>query len=302
VASDRIRHPFLPSSPVVLVTGASTGIGLALARRLRDWDDARVILTARDSSLGRLSEAGFVESERLWLRSLDVNDPEDRGRVVAEADSKLGGVDVLINNAGIAYRSVTEHTAPDEMLAQLTTNFVSPMDLARLVLPTMREKGRGRIINVSSVSGMMAMPTMGAYSASKFALEGATESLWYELKPWRIHVTFVQPGFVHSDSFRKVILSEQAEAAIAQREDPYHPTYAAMGPFVERLMNLALATPEDIANRILGTLEQGRPRLRVFATFDARFFYMLRRLLPRRLFHALLYRALPGVKGWGPPP
>jgi hypothetical protein len=78
------------------------------------------------------------------------------------------------------------------------------MALIRLVLPGMRQKGAGRIISVSSVSGMMAMPTMGTYSASKFALEGATEALWYEVRPWNIQVSLVEPGFVRSHSFRNM--------------------------------------------------------------------------------------------------
>ena len=82
--------------------------------------------------------------------------------------------------------------------------------------------------------------------------------------------------------------------------DAYHPVYQAMSPFIERLMKLARATPEHIADRVLATLQRKKPRLRVFATADARFFYILRRTLPRRFFHALLYRALPDVRHWGP--
>lgn len=290
----------LPAQPVVLLTGATTGIGLALARRLLAWPAGRLVLTARGSSLGRFEALGIEASERVWLRPLDVTDAHQREKVVQEIRQAFGGVDILINNAGVAYRSVTEHIDEDEMHRQLAANFIGPMDLARLVLPDMRAKRAGRIINVSSVSGMMAMPTMGAYSGSKFALEGATESLWYEMKPWGVAVTLVQPGFIHSNSFRNVVWSTQAKRAMDDPEDPYHVVYRSMSPFIEWLMNLARATPEDIADRVLRTLRNPRPRLRVFATIDARFFYMLRRTVPRRFFHALLYRALPGVQRWGP--
>jgi NAD(P)-dependent dehydrogenase (short-subunit alcohol dehydrogenase family) len=290
----------IPRDSVVLLTGASTGIGLALARTLSTSQYLRVILTARQSSLQRLEQAGFVESDRLWMRPLDVTHAAQRQAIVEEIDERLGGVDVLINNAGVAYRSVTEHIDPAETIDQLTTNYLGPMDLARLVMPRMRSKRRGRIINISSVSGMMAMPTMGAYSASKFALEGASESLWYEMRPWNIRVTLVQPGFIHSSSFQKVVLSKQAIEAKADPDDPYHAIYAAMEPFIEALMARAFATPEDIARRVVATLQQNNPRLRIFATIDARFFYVLRRLLPRKIFHALLYRWLPDVRNWGP--
>lgn len=292
----------LPAHPVVLLTGASTGIGLALAQKLTAWPSGHIVLTARDTSLHRLEQRGLGESDRVWLRALDVTDSQQRHRLIDEIHDRLGGVDILINNAGIVYRSVTEHIDEAEALKQLSTNFLGPMDLIRLVLPRMREKGFGRVINISSVSGMMAMPTMGAYSGSKFALEGASESLWYEMKPWGIHITLVQPGFIHSNSFQNVIPSKLAQTAIGDAKDPYHVVYLSMEPFIKRLMSLARATPDDIAKRVLATLRQKNPRLRVFATIDARFFYMLRRTLPRKVFHALLYRALPQIDKWGPKP
>ena len=295
------RSGRLPDSPVVLVTGCASGIGLALARRLRDWRGAHVIATARASSLPRLRAAGIEEGERLWIRPLDVTRNSERKRVVAEIDEKLGGVDVLINNAGLTFRSVHEHLHTDEIEEQMAINFLGPMDLARLVLPSMRRNRSGHVINVSSVGGMMAMPTMGVYSASKFALEGASEALWYEMRPWNVAVTLVQPGFIHSESFRNVRLSRDAAATRAVDGSPYGPVYESMTPFIETLMNWAIATPDTVAKRILRTLDRPNPPLRVSATIDARVFYMLRRLLPRRLYHAVLYRCLPNVGRWGPP-
>lgn len=290
----------LPDRPVVLLTGASTGIGLALARKLISWPAGHIVLTAKATSLHRFETEGIRESERVWLRALDVTVDAERSRVVDEIRSELGGVDILINNAGIAFRSVTEHIDEAETLAQLRINFTAPMELARLVLPAMREKRSGRVINVSSVSGMMAMPTMGAYSGSKFALEGASESMWYEMRPWGVRVTLVQPGFINSNSFQNVVMSKRATLALNREDDPYHVMYRAMDPFIERLMRWARATPDVIADRVLATLRKEKPRLRVFATIDARFFYILRRVLPRKIFHALLYRLLPGVRHWGP--
>ncbi|MBW2419911.1 MAG: SDR family NAD(P)-dependent oxidoreductase [Deltaproteobacteria bacterium] len=293
------RRPLHPANPVVLVTGASTGIGLAIAKQLSERGDTRTIVSARDSSLPRLAAAGLREGERCRIHALDVTDPRQREAVVEAAERHWGGVDVLINNAGITYRSVTEHLQAAEATRQLETNFLAPMELARLVLPGMRRKRAGRIVNISSVSGMMAMPTMGVYSASKFALEGASESLWYEARCWNVWVTLVQPGFIHSSSFRNVILSEQARHAVADPGDPYAVVYRSMAPFIERLMRLSPATPEHVARRVLRVLCQERPPLRVSATFDARFFYLLRRLLPRRVYHAVLHRALPRVREWG---
>ncbi|MCB9709043.1 MAG: SDR family oxidoreductase [Myxococcales bacterium] len=284
---------------VVLVTGASTGLGLALSRRLVQTEH-RVILTARSQSLARFKEQGLQESPRVWVRPMDVTDGSQRRRVIEEASERWSGVDVLINNAGIAYRSVVEHLKDHERLEQMDINFNAPMELVRLVLPGMRQKKAGRILNISSVGGMMAMPTMAMYSASKFALEGATEALWYEVRPWNIRVSLIQPGFINSESFMKTRRTSSSQRSETSELDPYHNHYRFMQPFIARMMRLAFATPEDVANTILKTMERRRPPLRVPATLDAHFFALLRRLLPRNVYHRVLYYALPNVRKWGP--
>ena len=172
------RPPCASARPVVLLTGASSGLGLALARKLLPGG-YRLILTARLESLPRFADAGIVENDFVHLRALNVCAAEERTALVAEATQRWGGIDILINNAGVSYRSVLEHWDEAAWDDIMKTDVLGPCDLARLVLPGMRARRSGRIINVSSVGGMMAMPTMSLYSAAKFALEGATESLWY---------------------------------------------------------------------------------------------------------------------------
>jgi len=288
-------------TPVILVTGTSSGIGLEIIRKLRLLDTYRVVATARETSLHKLTELGFSESDRFKIRAMDVTSARDRQRVTEEIYSSWGGVDVLINNAGISYRAVVEHMCDDEELEQMATNYLGAMALIRLALPGMRERHRGHIINISSVGGMMAMPTMSAYSASKFALEGASEALWYELRPWNIHVTLVQPGFIRSDSFRHVYYSKMSAAGRENPHDPYHPYYAAMAPFVEKLMNRSLSDAESVAGQVVNVMRKRTPPLRCPATLDAHLFYWLRRLLPRRIYHRILYYALPGIRNWGEP-
>jgi short-subunit dehydrogenase len=282
----------------VLITGASTGIGLAIARALRRTR-YRVILTARQSSLPRFAMHELSESNDVRIRALDVTSAEQRESIVEEAANDWGGIDVLINNAGLSYRAVVEHVVEEERLAQMDVNFRSPMELIRLVLPAMRTKRAGRIITVSSVGGMMAMPTMAAYSASKFALEGAHEALWYEVRPWNVHVSLVQPGFVHSDGFQKVRYTAKSDHSEHELADPYHEHYVNMSPFIGRLMRLSPATPESVARVVLKTMRSRKPALRVPATFDARVFAILRRILPRSTYHWLLYKMLPNVSTWG---
>lgn len=283
----------------VLITGASTGLGLALSRLLLPQEDLRLVLTARASSLARFDEAGIVETDRVHLRQMKVNEDAERRQIVEEINEKWGGVDILVNNAGVAYRAVVEHISRAELARQMEINFDGPLQLIRLVLPKMRERRAGRIINVSSVSGMLAMPTMSPYCASKYALEGVTEALWYEVKPWNIHVTLVQPGFIRSNSFQNTRMSGKSQIAIDHPAEPYHVHYKHMDRLIARFMVRARATPESVASKIERVIRARRPPLRVQATIDATVFSLLRRFLPQRLFHLVLRRALPNVEEWG---
>jgi len=289
-----------PDRRVVLLTGATTGIGLALANALLATD-MRLVLTARADSMPRFERLGIREGERVMLRALDVSDGDQANRVFEAVVARWGGVDVLINNAAISYRAVMEHLTDADEEEQFQVNYLGPLHLIRLVLPGMRARRRGHIVNLSSVGGMMAMPTMGGYSASKFALEGASEALWYECRPWGVRVVLVEPGFVRSDSFRNARFSKQSQRAYSDGGDPYHRYYANMIGFIERMMRRSPTTPQDIARRILRILKRKRPPLRVFATWDAFFFSFLRRALPKRLYHVVLYRFLPRIGEWVAP-
>ncbi|OFZ18194.1 MAG: hypothetical protein A2Z20_11750 [Bdellovibrionales bacterium RBG_16_40_8] len=148
---------------------------------------------------------------------------------------KWKSLDVLINNAGVCFRSVAEQMDAKSELEQMQTNYLGPMMLIRKVLPTMRENGRGKIINVSSAAGLLGMPTMGSYSASKHALEGASESLWHELRPFGINVTVVRTS--------KSILAEKVSG-------PFSDFYYYMAKFISMLMGRSDSTSASIAIRI----------------------------------------------------
>lgn len=284
---------------VVLVTGASSGLGLVLTRRLLAEDRHRLVLTARERSLPRFAAAGIHDSEHVMTLPLDVVVERERESAIAEVARRWDGVDVLVNNAGVAYRAVVEHVTEAEFITQMTVNYEAPMDLIRLCLPYMRARRHGRIINVSSVGGMMAMPTMAIYSASKFALEGATEALWYEVRPWGIHVTLVEPGFINSKGFENTVYTAASRLSAAHPESPYGPHYEHMSGFITRMMRRVPSTPDSVARKIVRVLHRKRPPLRVAATIDARLFGLMRRFLPRRFYHWLLYRSLPHVREWG---
>lgn len=282
----------------ILVTGASVGVGLELAKLLRSGPH-RLALSARDTSLARFAAEGIVPGEHLLLLPLDVTNDRQRRAAVRAVEERWGGVDVLVNNAGLSYRAVAEHVSEAERLLQLDANFVGPMELIKLVLPHMRRQRYGRIINVSSVGGMTAMPTMSIYSASKFALEGASESLWYEVRPFNIHVSLVRPGFINSDGFRKTRYTAQSSAALADPNDPYYAHYVNMDELIAGLMTLTFYTPKDVAETILEVIEHKNPPLWVAGTLDAQLFDFLRRVLPPGLYHRALYAGLPRIWRWG---
>lgn len=276
--------------PVVLITGSSQGLGLALARMLAATNRFRLVLTARGTSLAKL-KSEFTEGDNLIIRELDLQKPGNFKSLFNEISYRFGGVDILINNAAVIYRAVLEHVSFEDELSQMQTNYLGPRELIRLALPYMRHKKQGKIINISSVSGMMAMPTMSSYSASKWALEGMSEALWYELKPFNISVSLVQIGFVNSHSFKNTI---QPKEDVITDNELYEVYYSAMSGFIDKMMRFTLATPQKISLTILNQIiDKPRPSLRIPGTIDAHFFGLLRRFLPRSLYHLLLYYSLP---------
>lgn len=283
--------------PIILVTGCSSGVGLALAHLLYHLPQYRTIVTARRLSLAKL-RTSFEESDHFKIMDLDLLDEKSRSHCLNRINESWGEIDILVNNAGISYRSVVEHMSDEDEQHQMETNYFGPMALIRSVLPSMREKGRGKIINVSSVSGMLAMPTMSSYSASKHALEGASESLWYEIKPFGINISLIQPGFIHSQSFEKVYYSEKSEKVLDDPNLPYSDYYHAMTPFIEKLMKMSWTTPEHVAKKIIQTIQLENPPLWIPATPDAVLFYFMRRFIPRRWLMPFLFLFLPNSKSW----
>lgn len=286
---------------VVLITGASTGLGLSIAKAFKN-QPVHLVLTARESSIKRFEQSEFSPSENCWIEILDVSNEQHRTQLIEKINTQLGGVDVLINNAGKSYRAVVEHITEKERIDQMDINFRAPMELTRLCLPSMRAKKMGHIINISSVSGMMSMPTMAVYSASKRALEGASEALWYEVKPWNIRVSIVQPGFINSEGIDNILHTELSFQANKDPNNPYYLHYQNMDAFIQKMMRGTIATTDSVAKKVVKVAFSKNPPLRVPATWDAYFFYYFQKYSPRRFFHFVLYNFLPKVHNWGDPP
>lgn len=289
----------MKQSKRILITGCSSGVGLELSKLLAQTHH-QVFCTALPHSMEQLTAQDFTQRENVRCFPLDVTDLEGIQSLMSQIHEEFEGIDVLVNNAGISYRGVLEEMCPSDHQRQISTNFLGAMELIRLSLPHMRHQNSGHIINVSSVGGMMAMPTMGSYSASKWALEGASESLWYEVKPWNIHVSLIQPGFINSLAFKKVFYpGQEVDSVPHEIHEAYEHHYENMSYFVGKLMTNTIATSESVARKIYRVMQTDRPKLRYLATPDAWVFHFLRRLLPRSIYHFLLYRSLPGIRQWG---
>src|SRR3954463_9596249 len=189
--------------PVWFVTGAARGMGVDLARAALDAG-YRVVGTARDAAK---VTAALGEHDNLLAVSLDVTDPAAAQAAVEAAVERFGRIDTLVNNAGNFYAGYFEEISDAQFRAQMETNFFGPLNVTRAVLPIMRTQRGGKVVTFSSVAGIIGQEFVAAYAASKFALEGWMESLRFDVAPYGITTTIVEPGF-----FRTELLVEGASS------------------------------------------------------------------------------------------
>jgi short-subunit dehydrogenase len=268
---------------LVLVTGCSSGIGACVAGGLRE-KGYRVLATARkQADLERLAATG-VETIRLDLTdSSSVREAADAA--LEKSDGRVYG---LFNNAGFGQPGAVEDISRQALREQFETNLFGTHELTCRIIPAMRARGEGRIIQNSSILGLVAMPFRGAYNASKFALEGLSDTLRQELTGSGIYVSIIEPGPVTSH-FRA-----NALAAFRRHVDPrasaHRETYAALQARLEKKGPAAPFTvpPEAVLKKVIHALEARRPRVRYPVTVPAHAFSWLRRLLPASWLDTLL--------------
>jgi len=184
----RAGNLYLLPAKIVLITGCSTGIGRATAERLARSGFDVYATARRPESLEGLTQIGCQ------TLALDVTDDSSMAGALDTIDRERGGVDVLVNNAGIGDYGSVEETPIEALRNQLETNVVGLTRLTQFVLPTMRTRGWGRIVNVGSISGKVTFPATGYYSASKYAVEAISDALRFEVKPFGVAVSLVEPG------------------------------------------------------------------------------------------------------------
>lgn len=239
---------------VWFITGCSTGLGRALATAVLEGG-GRAAVTARDP--GTVADLVARHGDRALALALDVTDSGRVAEAVKEAEAAFGRIDVLVNNAGYGYLAAVEEGEEDEVRALFDTNFFGLAEVTRAVLPGMRARRSGHIVNVSSIGGLAAFGATGYYHATKFAVEGLSESLAAEVAPLGIKVTIVEPGGFRTNwsgpSMRQsaTVLDDYAETAGARRAS----TLATYGH--------QPGDPDRAAEAIIGAVRAEEPPLRL---------------------------------------
>jgi NAD(P)-dependent dehydrogenase (short-subunit alcohol dehydrogenase family) len=182
--------------PVWFITGCSTGFGRELAKATLDRG-YRVVITARNAA--DVADLAIGHNERALIQALDVTKPDQIAASVAAAEVKFGAIDVLVNNAGIGYFAAIEESDDSEVRRMFEINFWGLANMTRAVLPGMRKRRTGHIVNISSMGGVRGAPAVGYYNATKFALEGLSEALAQETTPLGIKVLIVEPSGFRTD-------------------------------------------------------------------------------------------------------
>ncbi len=237
--------------------------------------------TCRDTA-DRKPAAGNIE-----MLSMNVDDDDSVSHAVRILLEKAGRLDGVVNNAGYALMGSVEDTSIEEAKAQMETNFFGVLRVCRAVLPIMRKQGSGHIINISSLAGVLGLPFSGLYSASKFALEGMTESLRLELRPFGIRVVLVEPG-----DFNTQLPARRRVASESESSDVYQKKFTQFKEAQEKDESKA-PSPELVAYLVERILKTGAPPLRyTVGMFEQRIVVPLKRLLPQRLFEWTLCKVL----------
>lgn len=248
---------------VVIITGSSSGIGLESALLLAR--NGYITYATMRSPEKDTSIKAAVQKEHLPIKviQLDVNDDSSVKIAIDHIISEAGRIDVLVNNAGYSLGGALEDLSMDEIQSQYETNLFGLIRVTQAVLPTMRKQRSGRILNISSGAGIFGFPGHSAYVSTKFAVEGLSESIAYELEPFGIKVILIEPGFIRTNFTQAMIVAKKAQ-------DPASPYSEMMQKIMASASELIKnASPAElVANIILDAASNPNPRLRYLAGKD----------------------------------
>jgi NAD(P)-dependent dehydrogenase (short-subunit alcohol dehydrogenase family) len=249
-----------PKAQTWLITGSSSGLGYSLAEYVLKQGD-RVALGARSQAAMTALAARYPD--RALALALDVTNAEQRAAAVQQTEQRFGAIDVLVNNAGIDYIGAIEEQEERDYRAIFEVNFFGAVSMLRLVLPGMRARKQGTIVNVSSMDGIASLPVNGFYSSSKFALEGLTESLWQEIEPVGLRAFLVEPGSFRTGLADRTKFSGAPIEAYAATSGAFRKVIATMTP------EMFPGDPVRAAEAIYEVVASDRPRHWVILGSDA---------------------------------
>jgi NAD(P)-dependent dehydrogenase (short-subunit alcohol dehydrogenase family) len=268
---------------VALVTGSSSGIGyetsLLLARN-GFHTCATMRNTEKSESLRKIAEK---EKLPINFLQLDVTDDDSVDRAIGEIEKELGKIDVLINNAGYSLVGGFEDLAPDEIRQQFETNLFGAIRVIQKVLPSMRARRNGIIVNISSGAGIVGFPCMSGYVSTKFALEGLSESIAYELLPFGIKVIIIEPGVIKTDFVRNSVTAQRALNETSAYFD-------VLGKIRENLvlMQEHATSPVIVAKVIFDAINHREPNLRYVVGNDIAMVAEAKRNMPDAEFRKMM--------------
>jgi NAD(P)-dependent dehydrogenase (short-subunit alcohol dehydrogenase family) len=250
----------MSSKKIWLVTGAGRGMGVDIAKAALA-DGHAVVATGRNTEAVR---EALGEADNPLVVELDITSLTSAEAAVQAALQRFGRVDVLVNNAGNFYAGFFEELTPEQIERQLITNLIGPMNVTRAVLPVMRKQRTGTVVSISSTAGIAGQEFCSAYAASKFGVEGWMESLRFEVEPFGIHITIVEPGF-----FRTELLTADSTAYAELSLDDYAERTAQTRPAWEAMSGKQTNDPAKLAKALLTVVDQEHPPLRWVAGADA---------------------------------
>lgn len=270
---------------VIVVTGCSSGFGLRIAARL-SAKGYRVYPTMRDLSKKQdlVDEICFRGSSAEIL-SMDVTNIDSVNNAISSIFEKEGRIDVLVNNAGYGIGGFFEDLTQDEIRAQMETNFFGAQNVIRSVLPYMRQQRDGLIINISSISGLYALPCFGAYNASKWALEGFSESLLFELESFGIRVCLIEPGAYKTKIFYE---NRRYAANFFNKNSPYYCDSQIFQKRINDNIKIDKKNPEEIAESVERLIIAKDPPFRTIPDIRSQIIYGLKRFLPFCLYKQIV--------------
>ncbi|MCH7838203.1 MAG: SDR family oxidoreductase [Chloroflexi bacterium] len=272
----------------VLITGCSSGFGKLSALNFARKGDTVFASMRNTAKAGELEQAKQAESLPIEIVQLDVTDDASVEGAVRQVIDTAGGIDVLVNNAGLGIHGPLEETDDDEMKEIFETNFFGAMRVMRAVVPKMREQKSGTIVNVSSLAGRVVAPYGGTYSASKYALEAASEALHYELHPFGIRVLLIEPGGFETefDGNRRLARRFTEGSPYLELEQRFEQSLTRLPGGNER------GDAQDVAEAIYNAVNTDQPKFRYLVGQDAELIGGLRRQMDDEQFEQAMRQTL----------